>query len=251
MKKIITTDVVDPTIEQPFTANSLDFIQDNTKEVIDQIVGTLTQGSLVGQYTILWGCVETDDGAGTHFSCTAGAIKDDEGEIYTVAAVAGAPITTTSCFDRLTSNDPTADPLTFTDGISRNVHNIRTAVYKDSSLATDFITQYASFFRFTRTLEKIINIGSWDMTAAGIRDVAHGLSASKIRSWDVIILEDGSPTTYYKIDSDNNFSGSPQGFTSLINTDVRISRLVGGFFDTTQFDDTSINRGYITIRYVI
>ena len=253
MKRIKISDVLDPSIAQPFTSESLSFLQDNTKEMLYQIMGALNNGT-AGTYQILWGCVETDDGAGTHFSCTAGAIMDDEGEIYAVPAANAVEITVASQFDRITSNDPTADPVTFTDNVSRNVHNIRTAEYKDQPNVTDYINGYASFFRFNRTLEKVIDIGVWDMDATDTITISlatHSISVSKIRSIDVLIVsDDGNAISPLDLSTADGTANAGRYAIQAVG-DISLRRVTGGWFDNTGYDDGAINRGYITIRYVI
>lgn len=248
MKSIKTTDIVDPNIIQPFTANSLDFVQDNIKLVIQQVLGAVKDGDPVSRM-ILWGCVETDIGAG-NFSCTAGAIIDDFGEIYTVPAVASTPTTAlNSSFDRVTANDPTADPLTFTDGTPRNVHNVRTARYIDAASATDIISTYSSFTRVNQSLEKVVNIGDWDMDATPTLNVAHGLTLAQIRNIEVAILDDSGQI--YKLETDFGLTGAADGYYWADATNVILNRLTGGAFDSLGFNATSFNRGYITIKYTV
>lgn len=249
MKKIITTDVSDPTIGQPFTASSLDFLQDAIRVVaLNLSAGIRTTSNPGSRELILWGCEVTDLGSG-NFSCSAGAIMDTFGEIYEVDAVASTPITTFASFDRVTTNDPTADPLTFTDGIARNVHKIRKATYVDNSLVSDYIGAYASFQRESMTLEKVIDIGDWNMDTTANLDVAHGLPVGVIRSFEIVIRDDAG--LLYKLVDDYTMGGSPDGRVHLDATNVRMQRRAGGIFDTTSFDSTSYNRGWITIRYAV
>ena len=141
----------------------------------------------------------------------------------------------------------------------------------DGSLAdTEFMTDYVQFFEklfnasgltanglpdndangyqlyealrvIIPTREKIINIGDWDMDATDFVNVAHGLSIASIRSWSVTIISDSSGTF-------RNLTEA--GFLSIGSTNVNLNRDFGGVFDSTGYDSTSFNRGYISIRYV-
>lgn len=250
MKKIKTSDIVDPNISQPITGKSLTFLQDGTQEAIQQVSTALIGGQSAGG-SILWGCVETDLGGG-NFSCTAGAIISGPGEIYLVDEVVSVAIGSSSAFKVAITNDPTADPLTFTDGVARNVHNIRKALYTDLTTGPgDLITVYSVLTRADKTLEKVIEIGAWDMDATASLNIAHGVTPSKITSLDVMIINDGGGGFTDKLDGDPALSGQAQGYASVFNTFIKVSRLAAGFFDSATFNDTGINRGYITIRYTL
>jgi hypothetical protein len=129
MKRIITTSVVDPSIQQPFTTKSLDFLQDNLALFADSIARALAPYEYDnGDPIALSGCEVTLGSPNTYFN----------GFVYwnnELFAFDGntATITTTASFKIVVTNDATADPLTFTDGIARNVHNIRKLVAIDTS----------------------------------------------------------------------------------------------------------------------
>ena len=135
MKNIITSDVLDPNIAQPFTAHSLKFLQDGTKEAVANLVqSALGFAAVVDTPYALWGCIKSDLGGGD-FAYTAGAIYFN-GEIYDFPAIATIPIATADICTITITNDGTADPVEFTDGISRNVHNHRDLVLSDGTLGT-------------------------------------------------------------------------------------------------------------------
>lgn len=96
---------------------------------------------------------------------------------------------------------------------------------------------------------KILNIGVWNMHRSSggsfSVSVAHGLTISKIRSINIQILGDGS-TSLYPISDSTDFGG----FTySCGTTNILMIVGVGSIFDSTGFEDNTINRGYITIIY--
>ena len=254
MKKIITTDVVDPNIAQPFTARSLDFLQDAIKAALLQLANSsVGLDSAPSSPFILWGCVETDIGSG-NFSCTAGAIMDAFGEVYEVDAVASTATSAgNSSFKVIITNDPTADPVTFTDATSKNVHNIRKAKYTDigADLSLTTIALYDSFVRSEKTLEKVIDIGDWNMTSSATLSVAHGLTLSKIRGFDVVIIKDGS-TELIPLSAAGSGYTEVDGSFTVGATNVDMGRRTGGLFDVSgNFITTSFNRGFITIRYTL
>ena len=89
-----------------------------------------------------------------------------------------------------------------------------------------------------------LEIGDWDMDATNSVNVNHSLSVTEwltIRDLSVII-------------SDNSTSGFGAlvngGLMSFTPTFFQLQRTVGGVFDTTDFDATSFNRGFITFTYL-
>jgi hypothetical protein len=96
---------------------------------------------------------------------------------------------------------------------------------------------------------KVIDIGDWNMTVASNVNVNHGLTLSTIRSITVIIRNDAN-TQYYGTYGDG---GGGLGDLSLsiraLSTQVELNR--GTFFDSTNFDSTSYNRGWITVEYSV
>lgn len=95
---------------------------------------------------------------------------------------------------------------------------------------------------------KIVDIGDWDMVLSGAVDIPHGFGANykKIRSVSAIVRDDDD-SIYYDI---TIAQGILSGGVSLINsTDVRLTRVSGAVFTSASFDQTSYNRGWITITY--
>ena len=144
MKKIDISKIVSPTSKQPFTANSLKFKQDYDAENYAALVKAfITQStgsySLITPYVIS-GCVLS----GT-YNITAGEIFYG-GSFYNVTALSSSinPIRLILA----TTFDVTADPLTFTDGVDKNVHEIYTYVSTDVAtggiLASSLVSVYGT-----------------------------------------------------------------------------------------------------------
>ena len=97
--------------------------------------------------------------------------------------------------------------------------------------------------------EKIIEIGDWDMDIGNtnLKSVAHGLTYTSIISVEVFIRND-IDSGRYSIDYDPS-TGSAGTF-SINSTNIVISRAFGGTFDSTSFDSTSYNRGWVIIKYI-
>lgn len=128
MNKIITTDVVDPLVQQPFTADSLDFLQDANKEMIKayalSVIGKIYDTT---KYYVVSGL----DSYGTN-QYKEGYVFHD-GELYycpgksSTTAFSGVPVLS------LTETNAPFDPVKFSDNTDHSVHKIRRFVMVDAS----------------------------------------------------------------------------------------------------------------------
>lgn len=144
MKKIDISQIVSPTSKQPFTANSLKFKQDYDSENYSALVKALITQN-IGSYSlttpyVISGCVLS----GT-YNITAGEIFYG-GNFYNVTAKTSSVNPIRLILTK--TYDATADPLTFTDGVTKNVHEIYTYVSTDVStggiLASSLVSVYGS-----------------------------------------------------------------------------------------------------------
>ena len=98
-------------------------------------------------------------------------------------------------------------------------------------------------------ISKTINIGDWNMDATASVNVSHGLGSNflNIREVSVMIYRD-DVTAFLPLTSAAT-GGTANGYWSTDNTNIVLNRIVSGVFDSTNYDSTSFNRGYVTIRY--
>ena len=97
---------------------------------------------------------------------------------------------------------------------------------------------------------KVIDIGAWDMPA-GNKSVSHGLAFSKIRTVDVMVLEDESiGTAMYPLNTSD--AGGVRGAFVISSSTIGLIAFSGGSFNSTNFNSTTApsNRGWITIQYI-
>lgn len=131
MKKLNLSAVTN-TIGFPTKSGTWDHVQSAYKEAIDSAVRAIVFGSLYDatKAYILWGCnvTGTDPGART---VSAGAVFFN-GEVYLVDSASFS----TSGLQKIVGTITTtyfaagnADPVQFTDGVNRNVHEIRKVVF--------------------------------------------------------------------------------------------------------------------------
>lgn len=152
MKQIDTTQVVDPSTLQPFTARSLKFLQDAKAEDVAGIIKSIVTSNL-GSYSltvpyVISGCVVSD----SNKDVTDGEIFYG-GKFYEVTGVNGT--TNIAQFILTKTQDATADPLQFTDGTNKNVHDIYKYVATDVASGGDFdATDLVSLYE-TKIAEQI------------------------------------------------------------------------------------------------
>jgi len=103
--------------------------------------------------------------------------------------------------------------------------------------------------------KKVVEIGDWNMDSTYTAAVAHGLGAnfSKIRHVEVMIRNDEG-TGLYKLQyivatGAGKVTGGFLNATDSTNINIEIFSGQYGFFDSTDFNATSYNRGWITIEY--
>lgn len=99
---------------------------------------------------------------------------------------------------------------------------------------------------------KIINIGDWDMNNSSNVHIDHGLGNdfNRIRMIKAFIRNDVQDGLVDLERSENNTVATQAGCIGFANaTGIRLYRTDGGLFDSTVYDSTSFNRGWITIWY--
>ena len=98
--------------------------------------------------------------------------------------------------------------------------------------------------------QKVIEIGDWNMDADTSVSVAHGLTYANIRSVIALIRDDADTSVVDFASALNNNSATSSGNLACQTTNVVLTRDLGGAFDSTNYNSTSYNRGWITILYV-
>lgn len=95
----------------------------------------------------------------------------------------------------------------------------------------------------------VYEIGDWNMDSTLTVGVAHGLTMANIVGVDAIIRNDDDSYRFKLEVGDINSSAPPDGMINLSSTNIVLSRTTSGYFDSTAFDATSYNRGYIIVDY--
>jgi len=150
MNRIDTSFAVDPSIQQPFTVKSLDFLQDANKEMVNALcksmirqAGYIYSGSI--PYRIF-------------ASATIRYIFFNDELYFMQPPVGGDNIAVL-----ITIPDPNADPLTFTDNVARNVHNQRILDPQNGSLGTGLF-DLVNIVDISSTVSGVTLLNSWTVS---------------------------------------------------------------------------------------
>lgn len=98
---------------------------------------------------------------------------------------------------------------------------------------------------------KQLNLGDWDMDATASITVAHGLSSTefkKVRQIDVMIRDDAD-AAFSPLNRASGLGIADGSIGGLDSTNFTLNRTGGGFFDGTDYNATSYNRGWISFWY--
>lgn len=133
----------------PVKAGSLVHLQLAYKEAMDALAKSIVINYAPNTLYRLFGCINS--GTTTDYNISAGAVYYN-GEIYLVDAavfsVSGANVAVATIVTTYFT-DPTADPVTFTDGVARSVHEIKKVVIA-GGLSGSGISDFSNFKRTNR-----------------------------------------------------------------------------------------------------
>jgi len=197
MRKIKTSDITTG-VGMPIKSGTLDQLQLAYQEALDALaklnVGLSANDST--NYHVLYGCVNS--GSGTSYVISAGAIYYN-GEIYLTSA---QNITTTGSnvvvgTITTTFNTTNADPVTFTDSSSKNVHEIRKIVWSNASSGSGNVN-FSSIKYYTYQFRgNVGNTGMYFLNGTGTFGSQQTLDYKRIG--DSVFLQYGikiTPATY-------------------------------------------------------
>lgn len=147
---------------------------------------------------------------------------------------------------KIAASNVTSTELGYLSGVTSSVQTQINAITSNNSVKGDDGIN----FRI-----KKIQIGTWDMNSTDFKTVSFAslgiTDILKIHNISATIIND-SQTSAWHLNGSNNSTTSSQGTIGGWTTlSVAIYRLNGGFFDTSNFSSTGINRGYVTILYEV
>ena len=159
-----------------------------------------------------------------------------------------------STFSGAVSIDDTTDSTSGTTGSLHTDGGLGVAkkgYFGDSVTIADgkgILTDSGGTGEYLATIVK--EIGDWDMVADATVSVVHGITSANLRSISVLIRNDLG-TTFYTLGGAASGDNINDLWIAGISDNVLLERPTGGFFDSTSFNATSFNRGWVTIIYAI
>lgn len=176
MKRISVSQISDPDKLQPFTGYSLDFLQTASDDNIAGIIEALVT-KILGAYSltvpyVISGCVLSD----SNKDVTAGTLFYG-GKFYETTSVNGT--TNVARFILTKTQDATADPITFSDSTTGNVHDIYKYVATDAASGGDFIaTDLIYLSNVTGKLINEVNSTTQNTTSTSFADLTSGTAST-------------------------------------------------------------------------
>jgi hypothetical protein len=232
MKKINTSFVTDPSIQQPFTVESLDFLHSGNKQMIEALCIHLIENKGYAYSTSVPYKLVTQGGVYSYIFFNGELYYFDEA-ILISALVAVLD----------TAADVTADPLQFSDGINRNVHDNRILKRSTNALGTGVFD-----------LNTIVDLSN--------PLVESGIAPTLLNSWSAVTtpkyfryFKDASSGSFVSLQGSVNKTGSntgvifvlPIGFRPPSDTVVLAVMTIGGV-DTAHFLFINASTGEITVQ---
>jgi hypothetical protein len=242
MKTILTTSISDPTIQQPFTGKSLTFLQDNLADVAEGISKFLVgdRSYNTSDFFVISGLRDT--GTPPVYAIAEGWIFYN-GELYYCSGYAGNPANDV-IGTITTAYDTSIDPVTFTDGVARNVHQVKTIVLSDGVLGSGDIDYVDLIFSQDKSYRKFAQGAYSSSSATGTTTLPLSTDELDPNTW----LNGGTgrflPTEagYYEISAQYilNAVGAVSATTNqlVIQKNGSTVRTIGGVSDYVGSDDT-------------
>lgn len=101
------------------------------------------------------------------------------------------------------------------------------------------------------SLTKVIEIGDWNMDADDRVFISLPIASHKIRRISALIRADDDTDANPRRYSIYSYDSSMGGECIIYDNTVAISRPNASFFNSSLFDSTSFNRGWLTIDYIL
>ena len=123
---------------------------------------------------------------------------------------------------------------------------------KDNSVSEYWIPKIIWSNSYSKDMiqRKIVILKGWNMDTTATYEIDHGLSdGCLIIGCQATILSDTGFQYPLNCFSSGAVQGGVNGYNLTAGT-ISFTRLTGGLFDSSDFDDTTINRGYAVIDFI-
>jgi len=173
--KRLDTSAISASVAMPVKSGTLEFLQDAYKEGLQGVVKSFLDVELPNTIYVLQGCKNT--GSGANYILSDGILYLN-GEIFQFAATTFTLVGLEKAYARIETTQFTvnADPVQFTDGIPRNVHNVRTLVV-ENTITSSGLPEFEDFIPLGKYFKGETKEIVMDATEIGNKFVAAGPTA--------------------------------------------------------------------------
>lgn len=211
---------------------------------------------------VISGCVATLD-PGVDVDVTAGYIYLT-GEILEVEAQTVLDSGTVDLYKYVkTTTFESGGDKTFNDSIARQTWQKNRGIVTATSVVSpttdlDVVSgsrledKIAELVNGERVKIKVIEIDDWNMDTQTTppTPIAHGLTYANIIGVTSVLIRNDADSAKYDFTYPSASVAVPQGAIEVNTTNVILTRITSGFFDSVNFDSTSYNRGWVIIQYL-
>jgi hypothetical protein len=195
--KILNTTPITSSNAMPVKSGTLQFMQDAHKETTANILTNLLPNPVANTVYIISGCKNTAT-LPAH-NITAGVLYYN-GEVYNFD---GASFTLTGlqkAYARIQTTQfiTNADPVQFTDGVSRNVHDIRKVVI-ENTITSSGLPEFKDFILINNWLKGDTKEVVCDSTYLNVNFDSTGLGRLERLGWAIMNGSNGTPNDNGKV----------------------------------------------------
>lgn len=233
MNKIDTTQIVDPTSQQPFTGKSLTFLQDATFDALN----ALARG-VVGGQNYSTSVVYALNGLTISASVIANGYVFYNGEVYFVVGANTTAYVNVPVLIAYNPIDAAYDPIMFSDGVNKNVHNIRYLQIADQLTGTG-ITDYSQLSFVVNRYETVLTPTGVSVATGHLKLVGSDFTGPN-HKYNVKVRIEGDVRVPFVTDGKINWETNVTNETTAANYAT----------DGSTVESVAIASGSRTIRYV-
>lgn len=195
--KILNISDISSSNAMPVKSGTLQFLQDAHKETVAGLITNILPNPISGTVYIISGCLNS--GTGSVYNISAGVIYYN-GEIFNFD---GASFTLTGlqkAYARIETTQyiTNADPVQFTDGVNRNVHNIRKIVI-ENTITSSGLPEFKDFIIINNWLKGDTKEVVCDSTYLSTNFDSSGLGRLERTGWAIMNGANGTPDDNGKV----------------------------------------------------
>lgn len=195
--KILNISDISSSNAMPVKSGTLQFLQDAHKETVAGLITNILPNPISGTVYVISGCLNS--GTGSVYNISAGVIYYN-GEIFNFD---GASFTLTGlqkAYARIETTQyiTNADPVQFTDGVNRNVHNIRKFVV-ENTITSSGLPEFKDFIIINNWLKGDTKEIVCDATYLSTNFDSTGLGRLERTGWAIMNGANGTPDDNGKV----------------------------------------------------